>query len=360
MGTYYGTPQGDYIDPLDTSNDYIFADAGDDTVYGWDGNDTLDGWTGNDVLYGEAGNDSLLGGSGVDDLYGGGGDDTLDGGTNYEPGGLIGGDGVAQSRDDFNICVKNFLLFINSFSLGKFDYHPATMQRRGDNMYGGPGDDTYYVDNAEEFYFDEVIEYANEGTDTVMSSAYYYGLDDNVENVTLIGDAYGANGNDLDNVMTGNNYDNHLWGDTGHDSLTGQAGDDTLSGGSGDDTLSGGSGDDILTGSDPTDPNVWGSGAGEIDTFYGGDGADTFVLGDSYGVYYQGQEGYALIEDFNGFDGDEIILHGSSEDYSTLTTLIGGPNSVSIFFGEEFGDLIVGIQETTMNGFSWDRDVIFV
>ena len=317
MSNYYGTLGDDYIDPLDPSDDYIFTDAGDDTVYGWYGNDILDGWTGDDVVFGEAnddilygwtGDDYLDGGSGVDDLYGGGGDDTLDGGTNSEPGGLIG----------------------------------------GDNMYGGPGDDIYYVDNTQEFYFDDVIEYANEGTDTVMSSADFYGLHDHVENVTLIGDAYGANGNDLDNVMTGNNYDNYLWGDTGDDSLIGQAGDDTLSGGSGDDTLTG------------SDPNVWNSGDGEIDTLYGGDGADTFVLGDSYEVYYQGLEGNALIKDFNGFDGDKIILHGSSEDYTVTTTLVLGPNYVSIYFGEEFSDRIVGIEETTLFGFSMARDVIFV
>ena len=50
-----------------------------------------------------------------------------------------------------------------------------------DTMVGGGGNDTYYVDNAE----DMVIEKADEGTDTVQSSIGYT-LGTDVENLILL------------------------------------------------------------------------------------------------------------------------------------------------------------------------------
>lgn len=69
-----------------------------------------------------------------------------------------------------------------------------------DAMVGGAGDDTYYVDNAN----DLVIENAEGGHDHVLSSVTYT-LPDHVEDLTLIGNAtVHAIGNGLDNRLVGN------------------------------------------------------------------------------------------------------------------------------------------------------------
>lgn len=93
-----------------------------------------------------------------------------------------------------------------------------------DTMAGGTGDDTYYVDVT----FDGVTENADEGIDTVFSSATYT-LGANVENLTLTGSAaLSATGNALNNVIVGN---------SGANFINGGAGADTMSGGDGNDNF---------------------------------------------------------------------------------------------------------------------------
>ena len=101
-----------------------------------------------------------------------------------------------------------------------------------DSLVGGTGDDTYVVDDEG----DTVTEAAAGGNDTVKSGISY-ALTDNVEHLTLTGDA------DIDG--TGNALDNILLGNAGNNSLSGGAGNDSLNGGLGADQLGGGSGNDI-------------------------------------------------------------------------------------------------------------------
>ena len=109
-----------------------------------------------------------------------------------------------------------------------------------DAMYGGLGNDLYNVDNTG----DIVIDYSNEGIDTVKSTITYT-LSSNVENLTLIGNsAINGTGNELDNVITGNNYNNILSGLAGNDTISGLALNDTIIGGIGNDVLIGGAGND--------------------------------------------------------------------------------------------------------------------
>jgi Ca2+-binding RTX toxin-like protein len=130
------------------------------------------------IYNGDSGDNWLLGGAGIDTLRGGGGNDTLDGG-----GGLW------------------------------------------DFLFGGIGDDVYLVDSAQ----DEVMEFADEGVDTVISSATYsLATRTYVENLTLTGiDNIGATGNQLRNILLGNVGNNLLIGGLGADTMVGGRGDDT-------------------------------------------------------------------------------------------------------------------------------------
>ncbi|WP_019702089.1 putative Ig domain-containing protein [Paracidovorax oryzae] len=123
-----------------------------------------------------------------------------------------------------------------------------------DTMSGLAGDDTYIVDNTG----DKVVESANAGKDTVMSSVTYT-LPSNVENIVLTGSgSINATGNALDNRLTGNAGANVLTGGAGADYLDGGAGADTLAGGLGNDTywLARGYGMDTIQENDTTGGNV--------------------------------------------------------------------------------------------------------
>jgi hypothetical protein len=89
-------------------------------------------------------------------------------------------------------------------------------------MYGGAGNDAYFVDNGS----DTVNENANEGIDTVYSTVHYT-LSANVETLVLQGSA------DLQGY--GNSQANTLYGNIGNNLLDGDAGADTMIGGAGDD-----------------------------------------------------------------------------------------------------------------------------
>ena len=101
-------------------------------------------------------------------------------------------------------------------------------------MYGGTGDDTFYVSQQ----VDWVFENANEGNDTVIADSpngfYLYA---NIEKLVLIGTTPFGVGNELDNLITGNAIGNVLLGGAGNDTLDGAAGQDILWGQAGADTF---------------------------------------------------------------------------------------------------------------------------
>lgn len=115
-----------------------------------------------------------------------------------------------------------------------------TADGRAGTYKGGRGDDTYFIDNAD----DQIIEKNNAGNDTVVSSVDWT-LGNNVENLFFEGgrDFVGV-GNADDNTIVGNLGFDSLYGAEGNDTLAGEDGDDLLSGGSGSDQLDGGAGSD--------------------------------------------------------------------------------------------------------------------
>jgi Ca2+-binding RTX toxin-like protein len=121
-----------------------------------------------------------------------------------------------------------------------------------------------------------------------------------------------------DSISTGNGDDTILGG-TGNDTINGEDGNDIIRGDAGNDTINGGDGDDIIIGVNPTITNP---GSTELDNLTGGLGSDRFVLGDYNWIGYDdvnitnaGTGNYALINDFNTYQGDVIQLRGASSNY---------------------------------------------
>jgi Ca2+-binding RTX toxin-like protein len=114
---------------------------------------------------------------------------------------------------------------------------------------GNALDNTYTITNAS----NSVVEAADGGTDTVVSSVSYT-LGANVENLTLTGSYLTGKGNELNNVIT--SVSGEYWGS--NDVLDGGAGADTLVGGSGNDTYYVDNTGDVVI-----ENNAWNSG---IDT----------------------------------------------------------------------------------------------
>jgi Ca2+-binding RTX toxin-like protein len=184
-------------------------------INGTGNSDTLTGSAGADAIYGLGGNDSLFGLAG---------NDLLDGGHGM------------------------------------------------DRMEGGDGNDTYVVDKTT----DRVIELADAGIDTVLSSARLTVLRANVENLTFTNSAtHTGVGNSLANVITGGDGRDNLVGRSGDDTLSGGGGNDNLSGANGNDQMFGGSGKDLLNGGSGND---FLDGGLNADRMSGGKGNDIYIV----------------------------------------------------------------------------------
>ena len=184
--------------------------AGDDILIGFTGyneaKQTLSyGETDNDWLYGGAGNDLLLGSVGDDYLDGGAGADTMEGGKGddiYVVNSVndtileLAGEGydmvVSSANYLLNTGIEELRLLegydihgtgnaLDNLIIGNSSDNILDGVTGADTMMGAAGDDTYYVDNA----FDQVIELAGEGIDTVQTTIDTV-LAANVENMILL------------------------------------------------------------------------------------------------------------------------------------------------------------------------------
>lgn len=186
---------------------------------------------------------------------------------------------------------------------------------------------------------------------------FYYGtsgsdLFDYSGNSSLI--AWGRAGNDT--ILSGI-YNDSLYGESGNDRLLGYGGNDFLVGGSGNDSLNGGSGNDALRG-------FSGGYNREIDALIGGQGGDTFMLGDATGVFYLGgrnssnrDASYGLIKDWNS-QVDHIQVYGNANSYRLVQNrnwFGSSANDTGIYIGS---DLIGVVQDSTNVNLS--RDFVFV
>jgi Ca2+-binding RTX toxin-like protein len=407
---YYGTNGNNYYNhtsnywyPSYYTSLYAQGYAGSDTIYGGAYNDTIYGGAGNDYLYGGYGNDYIDGGTGYDTMYGSYGNDTYvvdsaydyvyeyagEGndwvysyinyslGSNVENLYLLGTatSGYGNSLDNYivgNYYYSNYLdggagndtiyggyysdnIYGgtgNDYLSGGYGNDYIDGGTGYDTMYGGYGNDTYVVDSA----YDYVYEYAGEGNDWVYSYISY-SLGSNVENLYLLGTATSGYGNSLDNYIVGNYYySNYLDGGAGNDTIYGGYYSDNIYGGYGNDTIYGGYGNDTL--------NAYGGGYNEVDYLYGDyssssyyNGADKFILGDSYGTYYDlyGANDFAVIKDYSKAEGDTIQLH--SAVYYSYGNYGGTSASDTFLYTYNYSsytyDLIAIVEDTTVNNISF-------
>jgi len=255
----------------------------------------------NNVITGNHGNNLLDGGAGKNTLIGGLGDDTYI---------LNGADVITELADQGTDTVVSMLTYnlrqhfenltltgsanlngtgnslinVMTGNIGNNNLNSGAGNDTliggvgNDTMIGGLGDDTYSVDSL----LDVIIENADEGKDTVLSSITYT-LGATVEDLVLTGAGGESNGtgNLLNNRIDGNTGNNVLNGGGGNDSLHGGQGYDAVYGGDGDDDVDGGFGNDTLSG-----------GLGN-DALWGNDGDDTYLFGrgqgiDTIGDYWKG------------------------------------------------------------------------
>ena len=287
-------------DTVRTSVDYELADtleniqllgASDLNADGNQFDNVMHGNAGNNLMTAIAGNDMLFGNEGQDELFGGEGEDFLDGG------------------------------------LGS------------DRMYGGLGDDKYVVDNAN----DLVLEYQQQGIDTVYSSIDFR-LTMTLENLVLTGNEnLQGHGNSKDNIIQGNAGNNILIGEGGSDLIEGGFGDDSLYG-NGDDELFGDAGNDQLFGEGSIKMHggygndvIQASGTGSLVT--GGLDSDLFIYDQAYGEH--------IITDFSY--GDSIQLSNLTEinSYSDFHGGISLDGQVSYSTDGADSLLFIGLDDTS-------------
>jgi Ca2+-binding RTX toxin-like protein len=215
------------LQPLNLGETLI-GTADTDELTGGPGNDLLDGREGADILRGSAGNDRYV----VDQT-----DDVVI-------------ELVAEGRDAVSSSVTNTLSAnvevltltgesdingtgntLDNEIFGNAGANRLDGKAGGDVLRGGLGNDTYVVDNINDF----VDEQDESDVDAVVSSIDYI-LSTHLENLTLSGTALNGSGNAAANRLTGNARDNLLQGLGGNDVLNGGTGADTLIGGTGDDS----------------------------------------------------------------------------------------------------------------------------
>ena len=220
---------------------------------------TLDGGSGNDAMSGDGliwdvgtsfdpneqgGNDLLIGGDGQDSLAGQFGDDVLIGGR--------------LTYDTKGVVVKD--------SGGNYIVTADAMGTVTDYMFGGAGDDIYYVSSERDTAWDVNLyndyqssngvavdsltdaggkDWVYGSVDVELNNLYRFRYIENaklLDNPTLdASNIYlGLKGTSGVNQLIGSKYDNWIQGLAGNDTILGGLGNDVLTGGLGDDYIDGG------------------------------------------------------------------------------------------------------------------------
>ena len=288
-------------------DDMLFGLDGRDVLLGGDGNDTLDGGQDNDILVGGRGSDTLIGGLGNDGAF-------YNGETS---GATIRLDGIASSGsaagDTFdsieNVVATNF----DDAIVGNND---------ANILFGLAGNDTFFGSLGAD------IINGGDGNDTVD----YSFLNAGVGVVARLDGLAGAGSNDIlfevENV-TGTAFDDVFVGDANDNVFFGAAGNDRFFGSAGADLLIGGEGNNDTVDYTFASSRV----VARLDGLANGDAAA--------GNQFSG------IENLVGSNFNDLLV-GASGDADNA--LFGGLGSDTFFFGDDFGNDIVGDFDITAAG----------
>ncbi|MEB3281746.1 MAG: calcium-binding protein [Lyngbya sp.] len=358
-------------------DDLLKGNSGNDTLRGNAGNDTLEGGNGDDKLIGSRGNDTLDGGDGVDtanyaDLgqavtlerggvvnKGSAGTDqilnieTVIGATG-EDNAIDGSTGTSgQTSFDVDLSQKRLTVenipglgdqtfeIVNFVNVTGTSNDDDIVGDDNDNEFGGSrGDDSYdgkggndtvdYSDLGEAVTLERggVVNKGSAGTDRIVNIETVVGAtgqDNAIDGSTGIS---GQTSFDVDLSQKRLTVENlpglgdleleivnfvNVTGTSGADKIVGDDNDNELKGGGGNDRIIGNQGSDSLTGVDASSAKP---GEGEVDVLDGGDGGDTFILGDINNIFYSffGDGDFADILNFqSGLD--TIKLSGDFDDY---------------------------------------------
>lgn len=268
-------------------DDSLDGGAGNDSIVATGVNDTLRGGAGDDTLEGGADNDLLIGGSGNDSLSGGTGDDTFFGDGINEVTVAVGGSSRNGVNPEYEVYADGVLIFTGE----------VTWAQDGTSSFDP---------NAPGAFQDVTVPLPN-------------GAPDSIEVRFTNNSVPGDNGTSGDRNL---HLDSITVGDTTYQAET----DATISNGfagSQDANL-------FITGSSATFDTTSASPMAGNDTMEGGDGADTFILGDSFG-------------------NDSIVGGEGGTDFDVIDlSALSGAVTVT-FTDEETGTITDGIDTITFS-----------
>ncbi|MCW1920023.1 hypothetical protein NX862_14780 [Rhodobacter sp. KR11] len=219
------------------------------------------------------------------------------------------------------------------------------------SVFGGAGNDSYFVDRA-----DIVIVDTAGGYDWVQASTNFR-LSAGIEKLSLIGATgmFGI-GTTTDNWIIGDAGDDVLRGLGGNDSLEGGMGNNRIFGGVGRDTIRAGEGDDLLNGGGGDDQIFVGTGN---DTLAGGLGSDTLrfdAIADPAGVVANmATNTYSFLDaGVLSVSGFENLFGSAQNDILTgdgfANGLSGATGADQLYGGAGNDSLNGGIKADTMDG----------
>ncbi|APZ99078.1 hypothetical protein BWQ93_11690 [Sphingopyxis sp. QXT-31] len=335
----------------------IATGPGKDIVRAGDGNDDVYGGLGDDTLYGEGGNDRLFAELGNDILYGGDGNDYLEGSLELPANYDFASVGLPADGRFVNYLYGGAG---NDTLIAETTGPTGGTGARTTHMYGGTGDDIYYVRFSDQ---NRIFESPGEGTDRIIlmyrdtpgSGTTFY-MPANVERLDGVLGTRTVNGVRSSATIVGNELDNSIQTDgelggvitptgnmtvlagAGNDSVVTGAGNDIVFGEAGNDYLSGGIGTDVLiggAGNDVLDQSYYASDPASADALYGGIGDDVYGIDHSGDIAFENTgEGHDLA--VLRINGGGWYAHANIEDIWVQ----GGQTGVTFIVGNALNNYI--------------------